>query len=94
MFLQFVDCVYQLMKLAPCSFEFNDEFLSDMMDAVYSCHFGTFLCDSDKEREEHHLKDNTESFWSYVNARQKEFKIYSNVFYDPATDPPVVSMSF
>ena len=89
-FLQFVDCVYQLMKLAPCSFEFNDLLLTEMMDAVYSCHFGTFLCDSDREREELRLKETTESFWTYVNERQKQFKIYSNVFYDPSTDPPVI----
>lgn len=51
-FLQFCDCVFQLTKMCPCAFEFNDLLLDDLMDAVYSCHFGTFLFDSDKERDE------------------------------------------
>ncbi len=51
-FLQFCDCVFQLTKMCPCAFEFNELLLEDLMDAVYSCHFGTFLFDSDKERDE------------------------------------------
>ena len=55
-FLQFCDCVYQLTQMCPCAFEFNNLLLEDIMDAVYSCHFGTFLFDSDKERDEAQVK--------------------------------------
>jgi hypothetical protein len=88
-FLQFCDCVYQLLQLAPCAFEFNELLLEDTMDAIFSCHFGTFLCDSDKERDEAQLRTRTESFWSMVNLRQQS-KLYSNIFYDPTADGDVV----
>jgi hypothetical protein len=88
-FLQFCDCVFQLTKLAPCAFEFNELLLEELMDVVYSCHFGTFLCDSDKERDEAQLRSKTESFWSYVNKKQQS-KLYSNIFYDPSADGDVV----
>lgn len=89
-FLQFVDCVYQLTRLAPCSFEFNELLLNDMMDAVFSCHFGTFLGDSDRDREDLRVKERTESFWSHVNLRQEKLELYRNAFYDPSADPPVI----
>ena len=88
-FLQFCDCVYQLLRLAPCAFEFNELLLEDTMDAVFSCHFGTFLCDSDKERDEAQLRSRTESFWSLVNQRQQA-RLYANVFYDPKADGDVI----
>jgi myotubularin-related protein 1/2 len=31
-------------------FEFNEEFLVTILDALYSCQYGTFLCDSEKDR--------------------------------------------
>lgn len=89
-FLQFVDCVFQLTKMAPCSFEFNEHFLVDLLDAVYSCHYGTFLFDSEREREEEKLREKTESFWAYVNSQQDTHFLYSNVLYDPESDPEVV----
>lgn len=108
-FLQFIDCVWQLMQVAPVAFEWNADFLTDLMDAVHrccvcgvffflhqkfshyssSCHFGTFLFDSEKEREDAQLHQRTESFWTWVNKRQEESKVYSNIFYDPVRERPV-----
>jgi len=31
-------------------FEFNEEFLVTVLDALYSCQYGTFLCNSERER--------------------------------------------
>ena len=39
-FLQFLDCVWQLTQIYPCCFEFNSNFLCCLMDNVYSCKFG------------------------------------------------------
>lgn len=34
----------------PAGFEFNELFLLTLLDHLYSCLFGTFLCDSEQER--------------------------------------------
>ena len=34
-FVQFVDCVWQLMQQNPCSFEFNSAFLVEILDHLY-----------------------------------------------------------
>ena len=47
-FLQFLDCMYQLLIQYPSFFEFNIQFLVDINYHSYSCIFGTFLADSHK----------------------------------------------
>lgn len=49
-FLQFIDCVWQVMKQYPHAFEFNEHFLITILDHLYSCRFGTFLCNTERER--------------------------------------------
>lgn len=34
----------------PAAFEFNELFLITILDHLYSCLFGTFLCNCEKER--------------------------------------------
>jgi hypothetical protein len=74
-FLQFVDCVWQLMQQFPTQFEFNERFLLVLLEHVYSCRFGTFLYNSDKERTLNQVKRRTTSLWSYTNylANMSEF---------------------
>ncbi|MBA0759760.1 hypothetical protein Gotri_022596 [Gossypium trilobum] len=43
-FLQWVDCVSQLLRIYPFAFEFSSNFLVDFLDCVLSCRFGNFLC--------------------------------------------------
>ncbi|KAL1134195.1 hypothetical protein V6Z11_A12G090300 [Gossypium hirsutum] len=43
-FLQWVDCVSQLLRMYPFAFEFSSTFLVDFLDCVLSCRFGNFLC--------------------------------------------------
>ena len=45
-FLQFLDCVHQIMTQYPLSFEFNNSFLVDIAFHLYSCYFGNFLYDT------------------------------------------------
>ncbi|MGH0136053.1 UNVERIFIED_CONTAM: hypothetical protein FKN15_030993 [Acipenser sinensis] len=47
-FVQFIDCVWQMTKQFPTAFEFNELFLMTILDNLYSCRFGTFLynCES------------------------------------------------
>ena len=85
-FLQFIDCVWQVMtsmsqrfwfsgrarpkdyifslltpitqvmQQFPNAFEFNEYLLCVVLDHLYSCLFGTFLCNSDKERKDLKVK--------------------------------------
>lgn len=49
-FLQFVDCVWQITQQFPNAFEFNEHFLITILDHLYSCRFGTFLFNTERER--------------------------------------------
>lgn len=49
-FLQFIDCVWQVSKQYPHAMEFNEHFLITTLDHLYSCRFGTFLCNTERER--------------------------------------------
>ncbi|XP_005218145.1 phosphatidylinositol-3,5-bisphosphate 3-phosphatase MTMR3 isoform X9 [Bos taurus] len=79
-FLQWLDCVHQLQRQFPCSFEFNEAFLVKLVQHTYSCLFGTFLCNNAKERGEKHTQERTCSVWSLLRAGNKAFKnlLYSS----------------
>ncbi|KAE8634055.1 hypothetical protein XENTR_v10002189 [Xenopus tropicalis] len=79
-FLQWLDCVHQLQRQFPCSFEFNEGFLVKLVQHTYSCLFGTFLCNNAKERSEKHIQERTCSVWSLLRAGNRAFKnlLYSS----------------
>jgi hypothetical protein len=72
-FLQFMDCVFQLMHQFDTEFEFNEQFLITIMDHVYSCKYGTFLYNNERQRVHRDLRNKTKSLWSYLNHDQKYF---------------------
>ena len=76
------DCVWQIFSQFPCSFEFNERFLVEMSDHAFASNFGTFLCDSEGERNVYKTKDKTVSLWSYLN-RPEVLSEYLNCMYDP-----------
>lgn len=49
-FLQFLDCVWQVTKQYPNAMEFNEHFLITILDHLHSCRFGTFLFNTERER--------------------------------------------
>jgi len=79
-FLQFIDCVYQLTLQFPREFEFNEKFLLTLVESLYSCRFGTFLYDCERERAENRLREQTICLWSYVNTHANDF---TNYLYKP-----------
>ena len=79
-FVQWLDCVYQLMCQNYSKFEFNFNLLSFLANEIYTGKFGTFLFNSEKERENYKAKAKTISIWSIV---MKEKKNYLNPIYDP-----------
>ncbi|CAL8275813.1 unnamed protein product [Boreogadus saida] len=51
----------------PAAFEFNELFLVSVLDHLYICLFGTFLCSSEREKGAQELQSKTKSLWSYIN---------------------------
>ncbi|GAB1200782.1 protein-tyrosine phosphatase-like protein [Aspergillus pseudonomiae] len=82
-FHQFLDATYQLLYQYPTRFEFNERFLRRLLYHLYSCQYGTFLYNSEKERVESKAKERTRSVWDYFLARREQFL---NAKYDPHID--------
>lgn len=49
-FLLFLDCVWQILRQFPCSFEFSESFLVLLFEHAYASQFGTFLGNSEAAR--------------------------------------------
>ncbi|XP_044079632.1 myotubularin-related protein 2 isoform X2 [Siniperca chuatsi] len=91
-FIQFVDCVWQLTRQFPAAFEFNEYFLVTILDHLYSCLFGTFLCNSEQQRLKEEIPKRTVSLWSYINSQLEEFTNPLYVNYSNHVLFPVVSL--
>ncbi|KAG7470901.1 hypothetical protein MATL_G00118800 [Megalops atlanticus] len=91
-FLQFIDCVWQMTRQFPSAFEFNEYFLITILDHLYSCLFGTFLGNSEQQRVKEELPERTVSLWSYINSQLEEFTNPLYVNYSNHVLFPVVSM--
>ncbi|KAL0162138.1 hypothetical protein M9458_041534, partial [Cirrhinus mrigala] len=89
LFVQFIDCVWQMTRQFPSAFEFNELFLITVLDHLYSCLFGTFLYNSEQERE---VYSKTVSLWSYVNSQLEEFTNPLYVNYEHHVLYPVASL--
>ncbi|XP_014231542.1 myotubularin-related protein 2 isoform X1 [Trichogramma pretiosum] len=95
-FVQFIDCVWQVTQQFPNAFQFNEHFLTTILDHLYSCRFGTFLCSSERERVQERLKEKTVSLWSYINS---QLPLYQNpLYWDGPTHQlvlmPIASMRY
>lgn len=73
-FTQFVECVWQLMQQFPCTFEFNERFLLEIHDHVYSCQFGNFLGTCHREREDLKIFEKTHSLWPFLLQKKQELR--------------------
>jgi myotubularin-related protein 6/7/8 len=49
-FTQFIDCVWQLTQQFPTAFQYNERYLIALHDHVFSCQFGTFIGNCEKDR--------------------------------------------
>lgn len=79
-FHQFLDAVYQMLRQYPSRFEFNDRFLRRLLYHLYSCQYGTFLYNSEKQRRDVKVQEKTSSVWDHFLSRRE---IYLNPDYDP-----------
>jgi len=79
-FAQFIDCVWQVMQHFSNAFEFHEDLLLQIMKHLYSNLFGTYLCNSERERVREDLKRTTVSLWSFINSNMDD---YVNPLYAP-----------
>ena len=49
-FTQLVDSIWQLTRAYPTAFQYSERFLLHLHDHVYSCQFGTFVGNGEKDR--------------------------------------------
>ncbi|XP_048584999.1 uncharacterized protein LOC5520963 isoform X2 [Nematostella vectensis] len=79
-FLQFLDCVWQVHKQFPSAFQFTANYLLKLADHVNSQWFGNFLYNNVQERHHAFITRTTVSLWSHLNAVKDN---YTNSIYQP-----------
>ncbi|KAG0099489.1 hypothetical protein BGZ93_007364 [Podila epicladia] len=72
-FHQFLDCVFQTMSQHPDRFEFNEHFLIQLHYHVYSCQFGNFLFNCEKDRRQYLAITKCSSIWDFINSNKDEY---------------------
>lgn len=92
-FEQFLDCAYQLLRQFPSRFEWNEGFLRRLRWEKEVGRTGTFLFNSEREREEMRGRDVTRSVWDGVFDCDGEGKWrlkeeWRNGGYDSSLDDP------
>lgn len=90
-FHQFLDCVRQIQRQFPERFEFNEQYLLDIYRHLYTCQFGTFLFNNERERQESaspsrkSFVEQTCSVWDYLDSPSEREK-HINPLYDTTLD--------
>ncbi|KAI8982835.1 phosphatases II [Trametes punicea] len=88
-FHQFLESVRQVQRQFPERFEFNERFLRQLHYHLYSCQFGTFLFNSERERRVGEGGpppcERTVSVWDFFNS-PPEIELNKNPLYDPSLD--------
>lgn len=81
-FIQFLDCVHQLLLQFPTHFEFSEAFLLELAYHSFSGLYGTFMCNSHQDRIKAALYNSTPSIWGSLFDDPK----LKNPFYQPGQD--------
>ncbi|KAG1711056.1 hypothetical protein DVH05_013773 [Phytophthora capsici] len=89
-FLLWLDCVWQYIRQYPTECEFNESFLLTLADHVYSCKYGTFMFDCERQRKDLFSKHRVFSVWSEINSQSERF---TNHMYAPSDQATVLSPS-
>ncbi|XP_046608282.1 myotubularin-related protein 3 isoform X1 [Neodiprion virginianus] len=78
-FLQWLDCVHQLIRQFPCGFQMSPEYIVKLAQHTYSQLFGTFLCNNRQERLQFRVRERTFSVWRFLNSNS-----FVNYLYSPS----------
>ena len=90
-FLQWLDCVHQLLHQFPNAFEFNVELLLFLAKNYSSNLYGTFMYNSEKERNEYCAKTSSTSVWTDVMRNVSKYK---NVYYNNENPVKILSPNY
>jgi len=82
-FHQFLDATYQILHQNPTHFEYNERFLRRLLYHLYSCQYGTFFHNNDKERHCARILEHSRSVWDYFIAWRER---WIKEKYDPAAN--------
>lgn len=73
-FLQFLDCVWQIVQQFPSAFEFTPLYLVRIAEQVNSQWFGNFLCNNMNDRKKMLVSTLTLSLWAHLRADEDSFR--------------------
>jgi len=73
-FLQFIECVWQIGEQFPTAFEFTEDLLILILDRLYDGRHGTFLVENRREVVQYNFPYISTCVWDEVLSRQDEFK--------------------
>ena len=90
-FLQFIDCIYQLLIQFPTEFEFNVDYLLFIAKNYNVNLFGTFMFNNEEERVKNQAKETTPSVWTYL-LNNKE--AYANPLYSPNNTKKIITPNY
>eukprot|EP01101_Sappina_pedata_P010047 TRINITY_DN6232_c0_g1_i1.p1 TRINITY_DN6232_c0_g1~~TRINITY_DN6232_c0_g1_i1.p1 ORF type:complete len:966 (+),score=254.75 TRINITY_DN6232_c0_g1_i1:186-3083(+) len=77
LFLQFLDCVWQLTQQFPYDFEFNTKFLITVAHHLNTGLYGNFIMNTPAESRKYKVQKSTVSIWAHVNKLAHEFRNYN-----------------
>lgn len=86
-FHQYLDSIWQIQRQFPHRFQFNERFLLDLYEQLYTCQSGTFLFNSESQRRGGQggkpYVERTGSLWDQIDLHDKR---YTNPEFRPELD--------